>query len=80
MSEVNGNKIMVLLFDKGHYKRDDLNAKSDMEKYTIALWDKRRCWLYTADEYTDMLNNFKPIEKYVWTYIVVIPNEEQDEK
>ena len=28
----------------------------------------------------EMLNNFNPIEKYVWTYIVAIPNEYGNEK
>ena len=67
--------IKVLLFDKGHFKRDELDSKSDIEKYELALkMDKICCWVYTADEYTEMLNNFKPVEKYVWTYIVSIQN------
>lgn len=78
MSDINGYKIVVLLFDKGHYRRNDLDDKSDFEKFTLASWDKRHCWQYAADEYTDMLNNFKPVEKYVWTYIVVIPEEEYE--
>ena len=28
--------IMVLLFDKGHFKRDELDNKSDIEKYELA--------------------------------------------
>lgn len=73
--------IMVLLFDKGHFKRDELDSKSDIEKYELASkMDKVYSWIYTADKYTEMLNNFNPIEKYVWTYIVAIPNEYGNEK
>ncbi len=73
--------IMVLLFDKGHFKRDELDNKSDIEKYELASkMIKVYSWIYTADEYTEMLNNFKPIEKYVWTYIVTIPKEYGNER
>ena len=69
-------KIMVLLFDKGHYKRSEIELKTDKEKYMSAIGDRRHCWVHTAKEYMELLNGFKPIEKYVWTYIVVIPNRD----
>lgn len=65
--------IMVLLFDKGHYKKNDIESKTDYEKYKMAVVDKRHCYVHTAEEYCDILNSFKPTETYVWTYIVLIP-------
>lgn len=72
---INDLRIYVLNFDKTRYKRCDIDELSDIEKYMIANNDKDQCWIYTAKEYTDNLNCFKPMEKYVWTYIVVLPME-----
>ena len=46
-----GCKVFVLLFDKGHYKRSDLDTKTDVEKYKLAMSDKRQCFVYTSKEY-----------------------------
>ena len=35
--------IKVLLFDKGHFKRDELDSKSDIEKYELALKMDKIC-------------------------------------
>jgi len=67
--------ILILRFDKGHYKKHELDEMSDIEKYKTAVWDKRNCWIYKSDEYTDMVNHMKPMEKYVWMYIIFLPTE-----
>jgi len=68
-------KVLVLLFDKGHYKRSELDKMSNVEKYKVALLDKAKCVIYNVDEYVDMINSFKPMERYVWTYIITLPME-----
>lgn len=67
--------ILVLHFDKGHYKRKDLDELSDVEKYKIAYFDNKNCWVYEADEYMEKVNGFEPMEKYVWMYIVAMPTD-----
>ena len=61
--------VKVLTFSKIAYKREDLESKTDEEKYELALSDKENCRIMDAKEYTDMLNEFRPMEKYVYTYI-----------
>lgn len=72
--------IYVVTLDKGHYKKKDLEEMSDKEKFETALKDNKRCQVYTRYEYEDLINAFKPLEKYVWTYIVRVPCEQQAEK
>lgn len=67
--------ILVLRFDKSHYDKNDLDNMSDIEKYQVASKENSNCWIYTASEYCDMINGFKPMEKYVWMYIISIPTE-----
>jgi hypothetical protein len=64
----------VLTFDKLYFKKSNLEVLSDVEKYNIAKDNsKEGCRVYTASEYTEKLNNFVPMEKYVFTYIVNVP-------
>lgn len=64
----------VLTFNKLYFKKSNLEVLSDVEKYNIAKDNsKEGCRVYTASEYTEKLNNFVPMEKYVFTYIVNVP-------
>lgn len=67
--------ILVLRFDKSHYDKNDLDNMSDIEKYQAASRENSNCWIYTSSEYCDMINSSKPMEKYVWMYIISIPTE-----
>lgn len=66
------NKTFVLTFHKICYDRQMIESLSEREKYELAISDKRGCCVYTSNEYTDLLNNHKPMETYVFTYIVNI--------
>ena len=58
------------------YNRNELESKSDIEKYVIALNDIEHCKIRESNEYTKEVNDFKPMEKFVFTYIVTIPTEQ----
>ena len=68
--------IFVVTFDKGHYKKHDLENMTDKELYDIARKDHKRCHVHTAREYENKLNSFEPLEKYVWTYIIRLKEED----
>jgi len=68
--------VKVITFEKGSYNRNELESKSDIEKYTIALNDIDHCKIRESNEYTKEVNDFKPMEKFVFTYIVTIPTEQ----
>lgn len=72
----NGISVKVITFEKGSYNRNELENKSDIEKYMIALNDAEHCKIRESNEYTKELNDFKPMEKFVFTYIVIIPTEQ----
>ena len=65
--------VMVITFEKTAYDRDELDGKSDIEKYAIALGDTEHCKIYGRDEYVRSINDFKPMERFAFTYIVTIP-------
>ena len=68
--------VKVITFEKGSYNRNELENKSDIEKYMIALNDVEHCKIHESNEYTREMNDFKPMEKFVFTYIVTIPTEQ----
>ena len=64
----------VLTFDKMYFEKSKLEVLSDVEKYNVAKDDSMGCCrVYTTSEYTEKLNNFVPMDKYVFTYIVNVP-------
>ena len=64
----------VLTFNKKYFEKSNLEVLSDVEKYNIAKDnDKKCCYVYTASEYTNKLNSFIPMDRFVFTYIVNIP-------
>lgn len=72
--------IYVVTFDKGHYRKAELEELSDEEKFETARRDKKRCYVHTKYEYEEIINSFKPLEKYVWTYIIRMPDKNQAEE
>lgn len=62
--------VKVLTFSKRTYDKNKLESKTDKEKYLIALNDKEHCRIMDANEYTRKLNESKPMETCVYTYIV----------
>lgn len=64
--------IKVLTFDKFKYKRNDIEGKTDIEKYKMALADTKNCKIREAHEYTKELNDFRPMERFVFTYIIIL--------
>lgn len=68
--------VKVITFEKGSYNRNELESKTDIEKYMIALNDVKHCKIHESNEYTKEMNDFKPMEKFVFTYIVTIPTEQ----
>lgn len=66
--------VFVLTFDKGHYRKHELDDMSIKELYETAQRDHKKCHIHTAEEYEYLLNSFKPLEKYVWTYIIKTDN------
>lgn len=66
-------KTLVLTFNKMYFERSNLEVLSDIEKYSIAKDSRECCCIYTAAEYTEKLNSFMPMDKYVFTYIVNVP-------
>lgn len=64
----------VLTFNKMYFEKSNLEVLSDIEKYNLAKDNsKEGCCVYTVSEYTEKLNNFVPMDKYVFTYIVNVP-------
>ena len=64
----------VLTFNKMYFEKSNLEVLSDIEKYNVAKDNNKECCrVYTTSEYTEKLNNFVPMEKYVFTYIVNVP-------
>lgn len=66
-------KTLVLTFNKMYFEKSNLEVLSDIEKYSIAKDSRECCCIYTAAEYTEKLNSFMPMDKYVFTYIVNVP-------
>lgn len=62
--------VKVLTFSKRTYDKKTIESKTDKEKYLIALNDKENCRIMDANEYTRKLNEFRPMETCVYTYIV----------
>lgn len=63
----------VVIFPKTLYDKNTLESLTDQEKYGLALNDTTgECRVYGTDEYTNMLNEHTPLDRYVWTYIVKI--------
>lgn len=69
-------KLKVLTFSKEKYEREELEKKNELEKYITAYKDNRYCSIYDAEEYTKRLNDFIPMERYVYTYIVMVYSNE----
>lgn len=69
-------KLKVLTFSKKKYEREELEKKNELEKYITAYKDNRYCNIYDAEEYTKRLNDFIPMERYVYTYIVSVYSNE----
>jgi hypothetical protein len=67
--------VKVITFERGSYDRNELESKSDIEKYMIAINDVEHCKIRESNEYAKEMNDFKPMEKFVFTYIVTIPTE-----
>lgn len=64
-------KTLVLTFNKMYFEKSNLDVLSDIEKYNLAKDNSKECCcVYTAAEYTEKLNSFVPMNKYVFTYIV----------
>lgn len=64
----------VLTFNKMYFEKSNLDVLSDVEKYNIAKDNSKECCrVYTISEYTEKLNNFVPMDKCVFTYIVNVP-------
>ena len=64
--------IKVLTFDKRFYQKDELSLFNDKEKYYIATEDKENCSVMDIKEYERLLNDSYPLEKYVYTYFVIV--------
>lgn len=62
--------VKVLTFSKRTYDKKTIESKTDKEKCLIALNDKENCRIMDANEYTRKLNEFRPMETCVYTYIV----------
>lgn len=69
MEENKRSKTFVLTFDKRYYNRDFLERLTDLEKYKLAAIDNN-CSVYSSEQYSNFLNDMKPMERYVFTYIV----------
>ena len=69
-------KLKVLTFSKEKYEREELEKKNELEKYITSYKDNRYCNIYDAEEYTKRLNDFIPMERYVYTYIVSVYSNE----
>ena len=67
-------RIFVLCFSKLKYNRERLEKKTDCEKYLLATIDAKDCFIFNSDEYTMALNEAKPMDTCVYTYIVSIPS------
>ena len=65
-------KTFVLTFSKRYYDRNALDCLTDNMKYDMAINDRMNCTVYEAQEYTNLLNSFKPMDRCVFTYIVNI--------
>lgn len=64
----------VLTFNKMYFEKSNLDVLSDVEKYNIAKDNSKECCrVYRISEYTEKLNNFVPMDKCVFTYIVNVP-------
>lgn len=64
-------KVYVLTFSKRYYDRNSLENLSDIEKYNLANGDRMNCAIYDSTEYTNLLNEYRLMDRYVYTYIVV---------
>ena len=62
MTERRDNTPIVLRFSKKGYERKELES----------LTDKENCQIMSAYDYTKDLNDFKPMERYVYTYIICL--------
>lgn len=71
MKKNKGDKIAVVTFDKRYWQRDWLESLNDGEKYRLALISKNGS-ICSAEEYTKSLNDMRPMERCVFTYIVAI--------
>lgn len=72
MIERRNNTPIVLRFSKKGYERKELESLTDKEKYELACRDKDNCQIMSAYDYTKDLNDFKPMERYVYTYIICV--------
>lgn len=66
------NGIFVVGFDKGYYRKNELDTKTDKELYEMAIEDKKHCVVRSADEFCDFFNGGHFHKEYVWDYIINI--------
>lgn len=68
-----GYSTKVLVFDKMFYDRFNIEKLDDIAKFNKAMNNPSTARIYTAEQYSKMLNDVEPMDKYVLTYIVNIP-------
>lgn len=64
--------IYILAFQKNKYNREEIESLDDVLKFNKAAIDSDNCKIMTASEYMKNLNDSKPMDRYVYTYIVEI--------
>lgn len=65
--------IMVATINKGYCNHSELEKMNDYEIFQLANKEHKNCKLYTKEGYEEKINSFTPMEHYVWTYIIQVP-------